>query len=207
MRSRRPGKPKYSIAIPPPNVTGSLHMGHALTYTVQDALGRWHRMQGHTTLILPGTDHAGIATQNVVEKQIAKEGLTRFDLGREAFVERVWQWKAEYGARIITQLKRLGCGFDWQRERFTLDGDYAEAVLEAFVKFFDAGYIYRGNRLINWCPRCRTVISDIEVEEEEQAGHLWHIRYPYADGSGHVTVATTRPETMLGDTAVAVNPC
>ena len=201
-----PGQPKYSITIPPPNVTGSLHMGHALTYTVQDALGRWKRMSGHTTLILPGTDHAGIATQNVVEKQIAKEGLTRFDLGREKFVERVWQWKAEYGARIITQLKRLGCGFDWQRERFTLDGDYAEAVLEAFVKFFDAGYIYKGNRLINWCPRCRTVISDIEVEEEEQAGHLWHIRYPYADGSGFVTVATTRPETMLGDTAVAVNP-
>ena len=201
-----PGKPKYSITIPPPNVTGSLHMGHALTYTVQDALGRWKRMQGHTTLILPGTDHAGIATQNVVEKQIAKEGLTRFDLGREAFVERVWQWKSEYGARIITQLKRLGCGFDWQRERFTLDGDYAEAVLEAFVKFFDAGYIYKGNRLINWCPRCRTVISDIEVEEEDQAGHLWHIRYPYADGSGEVIVATTRPETMLGDSAVAVNP-
>ena len=201
-----PGKLKYSITIPPPNVTGSLHMGHALTYTVQDALGRWKRMSGFTTLILPGTDHAGIATQNVVEKQIAKEGRTRFELGREAFVERVWQWKGEYGARIITQLKRLGCGFDWQRERFTLDGDYAEAVVEAFVKFFDAGYIYRGNRLINWCPRCRTVISDIEVEEEDQAGHLWHIRYPYADGSGHVTVATTRPETMLGDSAVAVNP-
>jgi valyl-tRNA synthetase len=201
-----PGKPKYSITIPPPNVTGSLHMGHALTYTVQDALGRWRRMQGYTTLILPGTDHAGIATQNVVEKQIAKDGLTRFDLGREAFVERVWQWKAEYGARIITQLKRLGCGFDWQRERFTFDSIYEEAVLEAFVRFYEAGHIYKGNRLINWCPRCRTVISDIEVEEEDQAGHLWHIRYPYADGSGSVTVATTRPETMLGDTAVAVNP-
>jgi valyl-tRNA synthetase len=201
-----PGKPKYSITIPPPNVTGSLHMGHALTYTVQDTLGRWKRMQGCTTLILPGTDHAGIATQNVVEKQIAKEGLTRFDLGREAFVERVWQWKAEYGARILTQLKRLGCGFDWQRERFTFDAAYVESVLEAFVRFHDAGYIYRGNRLINWCTRCRTVISDIEVEEEDQAGHLWHIRYPYADGSGWVTVATTRPETMLGDSAVAVNP-
>ncbi len=201
-----PGRPKYSITIPPPNVTGSLHMGHALTYTVQDTLGRWKRMSGYTTLILPGTDHAGIATQNVVEKQVAKEGLTRFDLGREAFVERVWQWKAEYGARIITQLKRLGCGFDWPRERFTFDAAYEQSVLEAFVRFHDAGLIYKGNRLINWCPRCRTVISDIEVEEEDQAGHLWHIRYPYADGSGEVIVATTRPETMLGDTAVAVNP-
>ena len=201
-----PGKPKYSIAIPPPNVTGSLHMGHALNHTVQDALGRWHRMRGETVLILPGTDHAGIATQNVVEKQIAKEGLTRFDLGREKFVERVWEWKDEYGARIIGQLKRLGCGYDWQRLRFTMDPAYAESVMEAFVRFYDAGLIYRGNRMINWCPRCRTVISDIEVEEEEQAGHLWHIRYPFADGSGFVTVATTRPETMLGDTAVAVNP-
>lgn len=201
-----PGRPKYSITIPPPNVTGSLHMGHALNHTIQDLLGRWHRMQGDTTLILPGTDHAGIATQNVVEKQIAKEGLTRFDLEREKFVERVWAWKEEYGARILTQLKRLGCSYDWQRERFTFDGAYAEAVLEAFVRFFDAGLIYRGNRMINWCPRCRTVISDIEIEEEEQAGHLWHIRYPFADGTGFVTVATTRPETMLGDTAVAVNP-
>ncbi len=201
-----PGTPKYSVTIPPPNVTGSLHMGHALTYTVQDVLGRWKRMSGFTTLILPGTDHAGIATQNVVEKQIAKEGLTRFDLGREAFTERVWQWKEEYGARIITQLKRLGCGFDWKRERFTFDAAYAAAVSEAFVRFHDAGLIYKGNRMVNWCPRCRTVISDIEVEEEEQAGHLWHIRYPFADGTGEITVATTRPETMLGDTAVAVNP-
>ena len=201
-----PGKPKYSITIPPPNVTGSLHMGHALTYTVQDALARWKRMAGYTTLVLPGTDHAGIATQNVVEKQIAKDGLTRFDLGREAFVARVWEWKEEYGSRITFQLKRLGCGFDWQRERFTFDTDYAAAVQDAFVEFFDKGLIYKGNRMINWCPRCRTVISDIEVEEEEQDGHLWHIRYPFADGSGFVTVATTRPETMLGDTAVAVNP-
>jgi valyl-tRNA synthetase len=206
-----PGKPKYSITIPPPNVTGSLHMGHALTYTVQDVLGRWKRMLGYNVLILPGTDHAGIATQNVVEKQIAKDGLTRFDLGREQFVERVWSWKEEYGTRIIGQLKRLGCSFDWQRERFTIDRKYADAVLEAFVRFADAGLIYKGNRMINWCPRCRTVISDIEVEEEEQDGHLWHIRYPFAnaggDGeNGYVTVATTRPETMLGDTAVAVNP-
>jgi len=201
-----PGQPKYSITIPPPNVTGSLHMGHALCYTIQDTLGRWKKMQGYTTLILPGIDHAGIATQNVVEKQIAKEKLTRFDLGREKFVERVWEWKEEYGNRIIFQLKTLGCAFDWQRQRFTMDEAYADAVLEAFVRFADAGLIYKGNRMINWCPRCRTVISDVEVEEEEQNGHLWHIKYPFADGSGYVTVATTRPETMLGDTAVAVNP-
>jgi valyl-tRNA synthetase len=201
-----PGKPKYSITIPPPNVTGSLHMGHALNHSIQDTLGRWHRMRGFTTLILPGTDHAGIATQSVVEREIAKEGLTRYDLGRDAFVERVWAWREQYGQRIITQLKRLGCSYDWQRLRFTLDAGYAEAVLEAFVRFFDAGLIYRGKRLVNWCCFHRTVISDVEVEEEEQAGHLWHIRYPYADGSGYVTVATTRPETMLGDSAVAVNP-
>ena len=201
-----PGKPKYSITIPPPNVTGSLHMGHALNHSVQDALGRWHRMRGFTTLILPGTDHAGIATQTVVEKEIAKEGLTRYDLGREAFVARVWQWKEQYGARIISQLKRLGCSYDWSRERFTMDAAYAAAVTEAFVRFHDAGLVYRGKRLVNWCCHHRTVISDIEVEEEEQAGHLWHIRYPFADGSGFVTVATTRPETMLGDAAVAVNP-
>ncbi len=201
-----PGKPKYSITIPPPNVTGSLHIGHALNHAIQDALGRWHRMRGFTTLILPGTDHAGIATQTVVEKEIAKEGLTRYALGREAFVERVWAWREQYGSRIIEQLKRLGCSYDWQRTRFTLDSGYAEAVLEAFVRFYDQGLIYRGKRLVNWCTYHRTVISDIEVEEEEQAGHLWHIRYPYADGSGYVTVATTRPETMLGDAAVAVNP-
>src|SRR3569833_2955288 len=201
-----PGQPKYSITIPPPNVTGQLHMGHALCYTIQDVLGRWKRMLGHNVLILPGTDHAGIATQNVVEKQIAKENLTRFGLGREKFVERVWEWKEEYGSRIISQMKSLGCSFDWRRERFTIDTQYADAVLEAFVRFADAGLIYKGNRMINWCPRCRTVISDIEVEEEDQAGHLWHIAYPFADGSGSVTVATTRPETMLGDTAVAVNP-
>ncbi len=201
-----PGKPKYSITIPPPNVTGSLHMGHALNHSVQDALGRWHRMRGFTTLILPGTDHAGIATQTVVEREIAKDGETRYTLGREAFVERVWLWKEQYGARIISQLKRLGCSYDWSRERFTMDAGYADAVVEAFVRFYDAGLIYRGKRLVNWCCFHQTVISDIEVEEEEQAGHLWHIRYPFADGSGSVTVATTRPETMLGDAAVAVNP-
>ena len=201
-----PGKPKYSITIPPPNVTGSLHMGHALNHSVQDALGRWHRMRGFTTLILPGVDHASIATQTVVEKEIAKEGLTRYDLGREAFVARVRLWKEQYGARIISQLKRLGCSYDWGRERFTMDPAYAEAVVEAFVRFYDAGLIYRGKRLVNWCCFHRTVISDIEVEEEAQDGHLWHIRYPFADGSGSVVVATTRPETMLGDAAVAVNP-
>lgn len=201
-----PGKPKYSITIPPPNVTGQLHMGHALNNSIQDALGRWHRMRGFTTLILPGTDHAGIATQTVVERELAKDGLTRYDLGREKFVERVWAWREQYGSRIVEQMKRLGCGYDWSRARFTMDEDYAEAVLEAFVRFFDQGLIYRGKRLVNWCPYHRTVISDIEVEEEDQAGHLWHIRYPFADGSGHVVVATTRPETMLGDSAVAVNP-
>ncbi len=201
-----PGKPKYSITIPPPNVTGSLHIGHALNHSIQDALGRWHRMRGFTTLILPGTDHAGIATQTVVEKEIAKEGLTRYTLGRDAFVERVWAWREQYGSRIITQLKRLGCSYDWQRTRFTLDSGYADAVGEAFVRFYDQGLIYRGKRLVNWCTYHGTVISDIELEEEEQSGHLWHIRYPYADGSGFVSVATTRPETMLGDSAVAVNP-
>jgi len=201
-----PGKPKYSITIPPPNITGSLHMGHALNHAVQDALGRWHRMRGFTTLILPGTDHGGISTQTVVEKEIAKAGLTRHALGREAFVARVWEWKEQYGARITSQLKRLGCSYDWSRDRFTMDPAYNAAVTEAFVRFHDAGLIYRGKRLVNWCCYHQTVISDIEVEEEEQAGHLWHIRYPFADGSGFVTVATTRPETMLGDSAVAVNP-
>ena len=202
----RPGAPKYSITIPPPNITGSLHMGHALNHSVQDTLGRWHRMRGFVTLILPGTDHGGISTQTVVEKEIAREGLTRHDMGREAFVARVWEWKEQYGARILSQLKRLGCSYDWSRDRFTMDAGYNEAVTEAFVRFHDAGLIYRGKRLVNWCCFHQTVISDIEVEEEEQAGHLWHIRYPFADGSGSVTVATTRPETMLGDSAVAVNP-
>ena len=201
-----PGKPKYSIAIPPPNVTGTLHMGHALNHAVQDTLGRWHRMMGDTVLILPGMDHAGIATQTVVSRQIEKEGLTRFDLGREKFEERVWAWKEEYGSRILVQLKRLGCSYDWQRLRFTMDPEYVEAVLEAFVRFFDAGLIYRGKRMVNWSVGLQTVISDIEVENIETDGSLWHINYPFADGSGFVTVATTRPETLLGDTAVAANP-
>jgi len=202
----RSTKTPYTITIPPPNVTGSLHMGHALCYTIQDILGRWKRMQGDNVLILPGVDHAGIATQNVVEREIAQEGLNRHEMGREKFLERVWNWKERYGARIILQLQRLGCAFDWSRERFTMDDSYVDAILEEFIRFFDQGYIYRGARVINWCPRCTTALSDIEVEYVEQDSHLWHLRYPFSDGSGHVIVATTRPETVLGDTAVAVNP-
>ena len=201
-----PSREMYCITIPPPNITGSLHIGHALCYTIQDVLGRWKRMQGFNTLILPGTDHAGIATQNVVERELAKEGLSRHDLGREKFLERVWRWKEEYGSTIINQFKRMGYSFDWDRMRFTMDEAYSDAVLEEFVRWFDEGHIYKGVRVINWCTRCHTAVSDIEVEYEEVAGHLWHIDYPLEDGSGVITVATTRPETMLGDTAVAVNP-
>ena len=201
-----PGRPEYCITIPPPNVTGSLHVGHALCYTIQDVLIRWKRMQGFNTLCLPGTDHAGIATQNMVEKQLAQEGLTRHDIGREKFVERVWEWKHEYGGRILHQFKTMGFSFDWARERFTMDEGYTDAVLESFIRLFNKGYIYRGARVINWCPRCHTAISDIEVEYVEQHSHFWYLRYPFEDGSGHMTVATTRPETMLGDSAVAVNP-
>ncbi|MCE5200610.1 MAG: valine--tRNA ligase [Armatimonadota bacterium] len=201
-----PSRPKYSITIPPPNVTGSLHIGHALCYSIQDVLVRWKRMQGFNTLCLPGTDHAGIATQTKVEAQIAAEGLSKYDLGREKFLERVWAWKAEYGGQIIHQFKTMGFSFDWERERFTMDTRYVDAVQESFIRLFNKGYIYRGARVINWCPRCRTAISDIEVEYVEQKSHLWHLRYPLEDGSGYVVVATTRPETMLGDTAVAVNP-
>ncbi|MFN3479473.1 MAG: valine--tRNA ligase [Thermodesulfovibrionales bacterium] len=202
---RSDGKP-YSIVIPPPNVTGSLHMGHALNATLQDILIRWKRMLGFKTLWLPGTDHAGIATQNVVERELAREGTDRHALGREAFIERVWKWKAEYGGRIINQLKRLGASCDWSRERFTLDEGLSRAVREVFVRLYEEGLIYRDNRLINWCPRCRTALSDLEVEHEEIEGILTYIRYPFSDGSGYIVVATTRPETMLGDTAVAVNP-
>ena len=197
---------RYCITIPPPNVTGSLHIGHALCYTIQDVLIRWKRMQGYETLCQPGTDHAGIATQNKVEQQIAEEGLTRHDLGREEFLKRVWAWKTKYGGEILHQFKTMGFSFDWERERFTMDDGYVDAVLESFIRLFDKGYIYRGARVINWCPRCHTAISDIEVEYVEQNSHMWHFRYPLEDGSGHVVVATTRPETMLGDTAVAVNP-
>ncbi|MBI5639545.1 MAG: valine--tRNA ligase [Nitrospirae bacterium] len=196
----------YSVVIPPPNVTGSLHMGHALNTTLQDILVRWKRMSGLSVLWIPGMDHAGIATQNVVERQLASEGVDRHKLGRDAFIERVWKWKDEYGGKIIHQLKSLGASCDWSRERFTLDKGLSEAVIEVFVSLHEQGLIYRDNRLINWCPRCHTALSDIEVEHEELEGRLTHIRYPLADGGGHIVVATTRPETMLGDTAVAVNP-
>ncbi|MDI3462217.1 MAG: Valyl-tRNA synthetase [Nitrospira sp.] len=202
----QPGQP-YCIVIPPPNVTGSLHVGHALNHSLQDILIRWRRMQGRNTLWLPGTDHAGIATQNVVEKQLMAEGLSRESLGRERFVERVWQWKATSGNTIVNQQKQLGESCDWDRLRFTMDEGLSKAVLEVFVRLYEDGLIYRGERLINWCPRCLTALSDIEVEHEEVKGKLYHIRYPLADDPNTcLIVATTRPETMLGDTAVAVHP-
>ena len=196
----------YSIVIPPPNVTGNLHMGHALNNTIQDILIRYHRMKGHNTLWLPGMDHAGIATQNVVERQLAIEGTSREELGREAFVDRVWAWKNQYGGQIIQQLKRLGSSCDWSRERFTMDEGLSRAVREVFVRLYEEGLIYRGQYIINWCPRCRTALADLEVEHEELDSHLYYVHYPFVDGGGWITVATTRPETMLGDTAVAVNP-
>jgi len=199
-------KPKFSIVIPPPNVTGALHIGHALNNTIQDVLARYKRMDGYDVLWVPGTDHAGIATQNVVEKEIAKEGLTRYDLGREKFLERVWKWKAQYGNRIINQLKKLGASCSWSYERFTMDEGLSRAVREVFVRLWEEGLIYKGDYIINWCPRCQTALADLEVEFESVAGKLWYIRYPLEDGSGYITVATTRPETMLGDTAVAVHP-
>src|SRR5213594_1053855 len=202
----RPGAP-YSIVIPPPNITGSLHLGHALNNTLQDILIRWRRMQGRNTLWMPGTDHAGIATQNVVERQLISEGTSREVLGREAFVKRVWDWKAQSGGSILQQLKRLGASCDWDRLRFTMDEGLSQAVREVFVRLHEDGLIYRGERLINWCPRCLTALSDIEVEHEETKGKLYHIEYPLADDpKTRLVVATTRPETMLGDTAVAVHP-
>ncbi len=199
-------KPHYSIVIPPPNVTGVLHMGHALNNTLQDILCRWKRMTGHEVLWMPGTDHAGIATQNVVEKQLAAEGKDRHDLGRDAFIDRVWKWRSESGGQIINQLKRLGASCDWERERFTMDEGLSRAVREVFVRLYDEGLIYRDNRLINWCPRCHTALSDLEVEHEDKKGNLWHLRYPVKGTDRYLVVATTRPETMLGDTAVAVHP-
>jgi len=197
----------FSVVIPPPNVTGQLHMGHALDNTYQDILVRWRRMQGYNTVWVPGTDHAGIATQARVEDHIREtEGKTRHDLGREEFLKRTWAWKEEYGRTILNQLKRLGSSLDWERERFTMDEGCSRAVREVFVRLFEKGWIYQGNYSVNWCPVCSTTLSDIEVEHEDEAGKLYHIRYPLADGSGYVEVATTRPETMLGDTAVAVNP-
>ena len=196
----------YSIVIPPPNVTGVLHMGHALNNTMQDILCRYHRLQGANVLWMPGTDHAGIATQNVVEKKLAAEGTDRHQLGREKFIDAVWQWRETYGSAIINQLKRLGASCDWQRERFTMDEGLSTAVRKVFVQLYEEGLIYRGNYIINWCHRCHTALADLEVEHEEHDGHLYHIRYPYTKGNGGIVVATTRPETMLGDTAVAVHP-
>ncbi len=199
-------RPPFSIVIPPPNVTGVLHMGHALNNTMQDILCRYRRLKGDNVLWMPGTDHAGIATQNVVERKLAEQGRDRHELGREKFIEEVWTWRKEYGNAIINQLKRLGASCDWQRERFTMDEGLSRAVRTVFVKLYEQGLIYRGLYITNWCPRCRTALSDLEVEHEELNGHLYHIQYPLADGSGTLTVATTRPETMLGDTAVAVHP-
>jgi valyl-tRNA synthetase len=197
----------YCIMIPPPNVTGSLHMGHAFQDTLMDALVRYHRMCGDNTLWQPGTDHAGIATQMVVERQLNKQDLTRHDLGRETFIERIWEWKHESGGTITQQLRRMGSSVDWSRERFTMDEGLSEAVRTTFVRLYEEGLIYRGKRLVNWDPVLHTAVSDLEVVSEEESGHLWHMRYPLTDaGEGYVVVATTRPETMLGDTAVAVNP-
>ncbi len=203
---REEGKQTYTIVIPPPNITGQLHMGHALDNTLQDILIRFKRMQGFDTLWLPGTDHASIATEAKIVEAMKKEGITKEDIGREGFLERAWEWKRQYGGRIIEQLKKMGSSCDWDRERFTLDEGCNKAVKEVFVNLYEKGLIYRGERIINWCPHCKTSISDAEVEYEEQAGHFWHLRYPFADGSGYLELATTRPETLLGDTAVAVNP-
>ncbi len=201
-----PEKKPYTIVIPPPNITGQLHMGHALDETLQDILIRYKRMQGYAALWVPGTDHASIATEAKIVEAMRKEGVSKADLGREKFLERAWAWKEQYGGRIVEQLKKLGTSCDWSRERFTLDEGCSEAVKEVFVRLYEKGLIYRGERIINWCPHCLTSISDAEVEYGEQAGHFWHINYPLADGSGVIEIATTRPETLLGDTAVAVNP-
>lgn len=201
-----PEKQPFTIVIPPPNVTGQLHMGHALNNTMQDIIIRWKRMQGFSTLWLPGTDHAGIATEAKVKEQIGEQGLTKYDLGREKFLEKVWQWKDNYGGRIINQLKKLGSSCDWSRERFTMDEGCSKAVREVFVRLYEEGLIYRGDYIINWCPTCGTTLSDIEVEHTEESGQLWYINYPIKGEEGYITVATTRPETMLGDTGVAVHP-
>ncbi|OPX91055.1 valine--tRNA ligase [Pelotomaculum sp. PtaB.Bin117] len=201
-----PEQKPFCIVMPPPNVTGQLHMGHALDYTLQDILTRWRRMQGYNSLWVPGTDHAGIATQAKVEEQLAKEGTSRYEIGREAFLKRAWAWKEQYGSRITAQLRRLGASCDWQRERFTMDEGCSEAVREVFIRLFERGLIYRDYYITNWCPKCHTTISDIEVEHIEKPGHFWYLKYPFKDGDGHVVVATTRPETVLGDTAVAVHP-
>ena len=204
--SPKGGDESFSIMIPPPNVTGSLHMGHGFNNTVMDTLTRYHRMKGHNTLWQPGTDHAGIATQMVVERQLNTDGKTRHDLGRDKFIDRIWDWKEESGGNITRQLRRLGSSLDWSRERFTMDEGLSDAVQEVFVKLYEEDLIYRGKRLVNWDPVLHTAVSDLEVISEEENGSLWHMRYPLTDGSGHLVVATTRPETMLGDSAVAVHP-
>ena len=201
-----PDKKPYTIVIPPPNITGQLHMGHALDNTLQDILIRYKRMSGYATLWLPGTDHASIATEAKIVEAMRKEGISKDDIGREGFLKRAWDWKDKYGSRIISQLKKMGSSCDWSRERFTLDEGCSKAVKEVFCKYYEKGLIYRGERIINWCPHCKTSISNAEVNYEEQDGHFWHIRYPLVGGGGYVEVATTRPETLLGDTAVAVNP-
>src|SRR5437868_14392236 len=199
------GQPVFTILLPPPNVTGNLHMGHMFEHTESDILVRWHRMRGETTLWIPGTDHAGIATQMLVERQLASEGIRRQDLGREKFVERVWEWRRLYGGNILKQMKRLGDSVDWSREYFTMDENLNRAVREVFVRLWEQGLIYRGEYIVNWCPRCLTAISDLEVVHEETAGKLYEVRYPVVGSNEIITVATTRPETMLGDTAIAVN--
>jgi valyl-tRNA synthetase len=199
-------RPVFTLLLPPPNVTGRLHMGHMLNQTQMDIIVRWHRMRGFITLWLPGTDHAGIATQMMVERQLAQEGKKRRELGREKFVERVWEWKKLYGGAILDQMKRLGASVDWDREYFTMDENLSHAVREVFVRLYEQGLIYRGNYIVNWCPWHETAISDLEVKHEETAGKLWEIRYPVIGTNEFITVATTRPETMLGDSAIAVNP-
>src|SRR5437867_463742 len=199
-------KPRFSTVIPPPNLTGSLHMGHALQHTLYDILVRWKRMCGFNTLWLPGTDHASIAVHFVLDKQLEAQKKTRFDIGREAFLAMAWQWKEKSGGIILNQMRRLGVSCDWSRERFTMDEGLSRAVQEVFIRLYEEGLIYRGEYVVNWCPRCKTAISDLEVVYEARKGKLWYIKYPFKDGSGHLSVATTRPETMLGDAALAVHP-
>ncbi|MDI6784001.1 MAG: class I tRNA ligase family protein, partial [bacterium] len=199
-------KKPYVIVIPPPNITGILHIGHALNNTLQDVLIRWKRMQGSNALWVPGTDHASIATHNVIERKLKEQGKSRRDIGRDEFLKLAWEWKEQYGGTIINQLKKLGCSCDWSRTRFTMDDGLSRAVREVFVRLYEEGLIYRGNYIINWCPRCHTALSDDEVEHKETKGHLYHIKYPVHGTNRFITVATTRPETMLGDTAVAVHP-
>ena len=201
-----PGQKPFSIVMPPPNVTGALHLGHAMDITPQDILTRWRRMQGYNALWVPGTDHAGIATQARVEESLARQGISKHDLGREGFLEKVWEWKNLYGSRITSQLRLMGASCDWSRERFTRDEGCARAVREVFVRLFEKGLIYKGDYIVNWCPRCHTAISDIEVEHEDTAGKLWYIKYPLEGSDEYLVVATTRPETMLGDSGVAVHP-